>query len=67
MAMWERAKIAGKIARENSMGRFEPGALNRWLKIIQRNLEKQKNLQLLEYGRMVIVVKRLTSDLDHIY
>ncbi|EEA26676.1 salicylate hydroxylase, putative [Talaromyces marneffei ATCC 18224] len=47
-AMWERAKIAGHVAWENTMGRFEPGALDAWVKRFQKMLENQGNLQLLE-------------------
>ena len=46
--MWERAKIAGRVAWENTMGRFEPGALDNWVKKFKSKLEKQGNLQLLE-------------------
>ncbi|EED19059.1 zeaxanthin epoxidase, putative [Talaromyces stipitatus ATCC 10500] len=46
--MWERAKIAGEVAWENAMARFEPGALVRSKRRFQRRLESQGNLQLLE-------------------
>lgn len=46
--MWQRAKIAGDVAWENTMARFEPGALDRIVRRLQRQLEKQGNLQLLE-------------------
>jgi 2-polyprenyl-6-methoxyphenol hydroxylase-like FAD-dependent oxidoreductase len=39
-AMWERAKIAGTIAWENTMGRFEPGALGNMVNRFQRMLEE---------------------------
>lgn len=47
-AMWERAKIAGNLAWENTMGRFEPGALDNWVKRWQAKLKRQGNIQMLE-------------------
>jgi 2-polyprenyl-6-methoxyphenol hydroxylase-like FAD-dependent oxidoreductase len=46
--MWEMAKVAGSLAFENGLLRYEPGGLEKWVKTIKEKLEKQGNLQLLE-------------------